>query len=196
MAIGKPAGILTVLFCAASMLAGGFAVASRAHASPAAGRTTDDSYDWAKWREFWSFRPVTKAPPPAVKSASWVRNEIDGFVLAKLEANGLKPAPEADRSTLIRRATFDLTGLPPSPQEIRAFLRQVARCLREGDRAPPRQPPLWRALGPALAGRRPLHAGSGLVPWRETHQRRLALPRLRGPRVQQRQAVRPVPDRA
>ena len=70
----------------------------------------------------WSLQPVRLPHTPTVKNTSWVRTPIDAFVLAKLEAKGLKPAPEADKRTLIRRVTFDLTGLPPTPQEIAAFL--------------------------------------------------------------------------
>jgi hypothetical protein len=71
----------------------------------------------------WAFRPPAETPPPAVRDASWVRTPIDHFILAKLEAAGMRPAPPADRRTLIRRATFDLTGLPPTPGEIDAFLK-------------------------------------------------------------------------
>ena len=71
----------------------------------------------------WAFRPVRKPSPPAVRDASWPKGDIDRFVLAELEANGLKPAPPADKRTLIRRVTFDLTGLPPTPEEIDAFLK-------------------------------------------------------------------------
>src|SRR5687768_12088823 len=78
-------------------------------------------YDWDTWRQFWSFKAVERPAPPAVRDASWVRNPIDRFILAKLEVEGLKPAAEADKLTLIRRLTFDLTGLPPTPEEIRAF---------------------------------------------------------------------------
>ena len=78
-------------------------------------------YDWANWGQFWSFRPVQRPTPPAVRNGKWVRNPIDRFVLARLEAEGLKPAAEADRLTLIRRLTFNLTGLPPTPEEIRSF---------------------------------------------------------------------------
>ena len=71
---------------------------------------------------FWSF-VAPKAPTvPKVKLSSWAQNPLDAFVLAKLEKQGLKPAPVADRRTLIRRATFDLTGLPPTPAEIETFL--------------------------------------------------------------------------
>ena len=72
-----------------------------------------------KW---WSFQPIRKTAPPAVQDQAWARGEIDRFILAKLEARGFKPAPPADRRTLIRRATFDLTGLPPTPQEVEGFL--------------------------------------------------------------------------
>jgi hypothetical protein len=73
-------------------------------------------------RAFWSFQPVKEAPVPAVHDAAWCRNPIDQFILARLEAEGLTPAPEADRRTLIRRATFDLHGLPPTPAEVDAFV--------------------------------------------------------------------------
>jgi cytochrome c553 len=73
-------------------------------------------------REFWSFRPVANPPLPAVADRNWPKNSIDHFVLAKLEANKLKPASAADRRTLLRRVTFDLIGLPPTPAEIDAFL--------------------------------------------------------------------------
>src|SRR5580700_8626609 len=73
-------------------------------------------------RNFWSFRPIRKPPLPKVKLAAWVKTPIDAFILARLEQKGLTPAPPADRRTLIRRATYDLTGLPPTPAEIDAFL--------------------------------------------------------------------------
>jgi mono/diheme cytochrome c family protein len=75
-----------------------------------------------KDRNFWSFRPVSDPPLPRVKDAAWPKTSIDHFVLARLEAAGLRPAPPADKRTLLRRATFDLTGLPPTPEEIDAFL--------------------------------------------------------------------------
>jgi hypothetical protein len=80
------------------------------------------AYDWQKWKQFWSFRPVLKPGVPAVKDAKWIRNPIDTFILARLEAQGMHPAPEADKAALLRRVTFDLTGLPPTVPELRAFL--------------------------------------------------------------------------
>src|SRR5205823_2665936 len=71
-------------------------------------------------RRFWAFQKPVAVRPPAVKDAAWVKSPIDRFILAKLEANGLRPAPPADRRTLIRRATFDLIGLPPTPEEVEA----------------------------------------------------------------------------
>jgi Protein of unknown function (DUF1549)/Protein of unknown function (DUF1553)/Planctomycete cytochrome C len=76
----------------------------------------------AEQKAFWAFQPVRNPPPPPVKDMTWVRNAVDQFVLSKLEEKGLKPAPPADRATLLRRATFDLTGLPPTPELMQAFL--------------------------------------------------------------------------
>jgi len=73
-------------------------------------------------RQFWSFVPVQKPRVPAVKNKAWVKNPVDAFILSKLEAKGIKPALSADKRTLIRRATFDLIGLPPTPNEIQDFL--------------------------------------------------------------------------
>lgn len=78
------------------------------------------------WREHWAFAPVKRPTPPAVQNSAWVRNSIDQFVAQRLSAAGLQPAAEADRHTLIRRVTFDLTGLPPSPQEVADFLNDTA----------------------------------------------------------------------
>ena len=72
-------------------------------------------------RTHWSFRPLQTMTPPTVQHRAWVRNGIDRFVLARLEAKGLKPAPEADRRTIVRRLTFDLAGLPPTPEQVEAF---------------------------------------------------------------------------
>jgi mono/diheme cytochrome c family protein len=73
-------------------------------------------------RAFWAFQRVRKPAAPPVKNASLVHNAIDNFVLAKLEEKGLQPAPAADKRVLLRRATIDLTGLPPAPEEVDAFL--------------------------------------------------------------------------
>ena len=77
-------------------------------------------------RQFWSFKPVTKPELPAVKTANWVRTSVDAFILARLEAAGVVPAEDADKRTLLRRVTFDLTGLPPTPSEVEAFLQDTA----------------------------------------------------------------------
>jgi hypothetical protein len=73
-------------------------------------------------REFWSFQKVMPQTLPEVKSKAWVRTPIDRFIAAKLEAKGIAPGPAADKITLLRRATFDLTGLAPTPAEVDAFL--------------------------------------------------------------------------
>jgi mono/diheme cytochrome c family protein len=70
----------------------------------------------------WAFRPVARPREPAVQDVGWVRNPIDSFILARLEKEGLKPSPEADRVTLLRRVSLDLTGLPPTPEEVKAFV--------------------------------------------------------------------------
>ena len=80
----------------------------------------------AKDRAFWSFQPVQNPAPPPVKDKGWARSSIDRFILAKLEENGLSPALSADKPTLIRRAFFDLIGLPPTPEEVDAFLADDA----------------------------------------------------------------------
>ncbi len=78
--------------------------------------------DLEQGKKFWSFQAVRGHEPPAVKDAAWPISPIDHFILAKLESKGLRPAAKADRRTLLRRATFDLTGLPPTPEEMAAFL--------------------------------------------------------------------------
>jgi hypothetical protein len=78
--------------------------------------------DWRAAREFWSFQPVRVTTMPAVRNESWCRTATDRFILARLEAEGLKPVGAADKRTLIRRAYFDLIGLPPTPEDIESFL--------------------------------------------------------------------------
>ena len=73
-------------------------------------------------RAFWSFRPLTRPEVPQVARGDWARSPIDRFILAKLEADGLVPAPPAEKTSLLRRVTYDLIGLPPTPEEVDAFL--------------------------------------------------------------------------
>jgi Protein of unknown function (DUF1553)/Protein of unknown function (DUF1549) len=80
------------------------------------------AYDFDEAKRFWSFQPVKDRQPPQVENEPWVRTPVDRFILAKLEEKKLKPVADADRRALIRRATFDLTGLPPTPREIDEFL--------------------------------------------------------------------------
>ena len=76
----------------------------------------------AKWDVHWAYEPPKRSEPPAIVRKGWVRNPIDQFILARLEREGLEPSPEADKTTLLRRVTYDLTGLPPTPVEVDAFL--------------------------------------------------------------------------
>src|SRR5436309_1929340 len=78
--------------------------------------------DWPKEREFWSFQKPVRHHLPSVWLKSWPAEPIDFFVLAKLESAGLKPSHQASKRELVRRATFDLTGLPPTPEQVDAFL--------------------------------------------------------------------------
>jgi cytochrome c553 len=87
----------------------------------------DDPLAWTRReidvaaREFWSFQPLRKNGLPQTQSTDWIRTDIDRFVLAKLEEHKLQPNPEADRRTLVRRAYFDLIGLPPTPEEVQVY---------------------------------------------------------------------------
>ena len=147
-------------------------------------------------RNFWSLQPLKDPKPPAVKDARWPKTAIDRFVLAHLEQEGLKQVKPASKHDLLRRATFDLTGLPPTPEEIAAFEKDTcARCLREGRRPPPGLASLRRALGPHLAGRRALWRRrlSQLEPESErlsALSQRLRLPRLGDPGLQRRLTLR------
>ena len=97
---------------------------------PLAARQVETLRRWvaggAIWDGHWSFIPPKNPPIPAVSNPSWARNDIDRFVLARLDREGLKPAPEADKQTLLRRVTLDLTGLPPTLAEIDALLADPA----------------------------------------------------------------------
>ena len=98
--------------------------------------------DLEKGRQYWAFRPPSSAAPPAVRDVAWPIGTIDQHVLAGLESNGLHPAPDAQKANLLRRVTFDLTGLPPTPSELEEFLtdksegayRKVVGRLLESDR--------------------------------------------------------------
>jgi hypothetical protein len=80
----------------------------------------------APWSEHWSFKAPVRPAAPEVKEGTWARNPIDRFILARLEKDGVAHGPEADKVTLIRRLTFDLTGLPPTPAEVDAFLTDIS----------------------------------------------------------------------
>ena len=92
--------------------------------APAA-EPVDEPEITAKDREHWSFRPPTRPELPAVSDSDWVRNPVDLFILTRLDKAGLKPSPAADRATLLRRVTYDLTGLPPTPKELADFLNDT-----------------------------------------------------------------------
>ena len=84
--------------------------------------TADLPRDWDALRQnHWAFRPLAEESPPNVKDLTWPESDIDRFILSRLEVAGLKPAQRADRRVLVRRAYFDLTGLPPTPEEVHAF---------------------------------------------------------------------------
>ena len=149
----------------------------------------------AKWEKHWSFIPPRRAPLPDISNRAWPRNDIDFFVLKRLEQEGLAPAPEADRATLIRRVSLDLTGLPPTPAEVDAFVNDKSRDAYEKvvDRllASPR-------YGERMAARWLDAARYADTNGYQTDARALhvALARLGHRRVQPQSAVRPVHDRA
>jgi hypothetical protein len=94
----------------------------RRDAKPIAQKTID----LEQGRKFWAYQKPKAAAPPSVRDADWPAGNIDRYILAKLEAKGLRPAADADRVTLVRRAYFDLTGLPPTPEQIDTFLADKA----------------------------------------------------------------------
>jgi hypothetical protein len=85
-------------------------------------KSAPSSIDIVAGRRFWSFQPVKSPPVPVVKNGDWAHDPIDRFILAKQVGKGVSPVADADRNTLIRRVTYDLVGLPPTPEEIRAFM--------------------------------------------------------------------------
>ena len=79
----------------------------------------------ALWQGHWAFEPLKRPIPNVVKSKNWIQNTVDRFILSRLERESIKPAPSADRTTLLRRLSFDLTGLPPTPAEVKAFVNDT-----------------------------------------------------------------------
>jgi len=77
----------------------------------------------AEWKKHWAFIPPVKSETPEVRDKTWPRNEIDKFVLSKLESEGIEPSSRTDKTTLLRRLSFDLTGLPPTPEDIQSFVK-------------------------------------------------------------------------
>ena len=93
---------------------------------PAVALANEAGIDWAKGRTFWSFQPPKMASPPEVRDKAWRQRRSDSFILAELEKRNLTPTKPAERRVLIRRTTFDLIGLPPTPEEIDAFVNDKA----------------------------------------------------------------------
>ena len=105
-------------------IAAGAAAPANASGDPAP--TPRPAIDIAVGRNHWAFRPVVAAAPPAVRDEEWPRDDVDRFVLARLEQEGLRPAADAERHAWLRRVSFDLTGLPPTPGEIAAYMADNA----------------------------------------------------------------------
>ena len=138
--------------------------------------------------------PGSAALCPQVKRADWVRQPLDRFILARLEKEGLEPSPEADKAALLRRVSFDLTGLPPTPEEEAAFLadsspgayeKQVDRLL-----ASPRYGERWASMWLDLAR----YADTKGYEADRRSPGRLAVPRLGDRCLQSQPALRPVRD--
>ena len=137
--------------------------------------------DGAEYRTHWAFAPPTR--PPVPKAGDWGANPIDQFIRARLATAGMVPNPEADKASLIRRVTLDLTGLPPTPAEVDAFLADATPTrIRDGRRPAPGLPAVRRAPGPVLARRRPVRRHPRPAPGQLPGN--LAVPRLRHPGVQ------------
>ncbi len=92
---------------------------------------TKKGIDLQKGRQFWAFRPLGNPALPTVRDKNWARDPVDRFILARLEKSNLRPTGDADRHTWLRRVTFDLTGLPPTPAEIAAFVNDNSPKARE-----------------------------------------------------------------
>ena len=145
----------------------------------------------AEWEPHWAYIPPVREEPSATRDGRWARNPVDAFVLAGIEAAGLRPSPEASRAELLRRLSFDLTGLPPSPAELRSLrARRAAGRLRATGGPPARVAALRRADGPLLARPRAL-LGQRRLPQRQ-RAADVALPRLGGLGVQPQPHLRPL----
>ena len=147
--------------------------------------------DGAEYQPHWAFIKPERPTPPEVRQADRVRNPIDRFVLARLEEEGLTPNPEADRHTLIRRVTLDLTGLPPTPEEVEAFVRDESPNAYEAL--------VDRLLARPRYGEHRARYWLDSVRYADTHgyhfdnyREHLALPRLGDRRLQRQPALRPV----
>ncbi|HIL68758.1 MAG TPA: DUF1549 domain-containing protein, partial [Verrucomicrobia bacterium] len=82
------------------------------------------SIDWERARQFWAFQAPQESEPPSVSQTSWIRTKIDAFILSTMEAKGLSPAAGSDPGVLVRRLSFDLTGLPPEYHDVKAYLKK------------------------------------------------------------------------
>ena len=145
----------------------------------------------AVYEPHWAYVVPTRPAVPKVRNTAWVRNPVDNFILARLESEKLTPSPQADKRTLLRRVSLDLTGLPPTPQEVRAFLadtwpdayeRVVDRLLAS--------PAYGERMGGAVAGYGPL-CGYGWFPRRPKYEC-LGVPGLCDRLFQRQQTIRPV----
>jgi hypothetical protein len=121
--------LLRIGACAVCLLA--FAAVRSAPAAPADGKADPWEAIYQQRLRWWSLQPVQRPPLPEVKNATWCRTDIDRFILAKLEEQGIAPVQEADRRTLMRRLSFALTGLPPTPEEIDKFLKESGATPQE-----------------------------------------------------------------
>ena len=161
-------------------------------------RWIDQGANWPKTvvtGRHWAYIPPVRPTLPVVKNTGWPRNDIDHLVLARLEKEGLRPSPEADRAALIRRVTLDLTGLPPTPAEVDAFLadRDADAYEKLVDRllASPQFGDRWARPWLDLARYADSHGFQ-----RDDLRRHLGLPRLGHPGAEPRHAVRSLHDRA
>src|SRR5215211_4825770 len=87
--------------------------------------SSDDELDWKKEQEFWAFQQPRTQKRPEIKNVRWAQRDLDYFVVAKIEGKGLSASPRAEKRVLIRRLTYDLTGLPPTPEQLEAFLKDT-----------------------------------------------------------------------